>query len=935
MLLFSSVKGKYRGGDDPLWPLMHEVRVYMKLNVTIRKAAVAAVAAVSMLLPVGVASATDTAPGITVEQGAGYTATKISHPDAALGEDDGIVNVDASGSATTGDGDADRGQSYAWSSVGYGDWMYVGTCYSAMGSTLKLMANNMGTTYKVLKSALDVAFNGELYLDNGENRSLLLKINTKTGEVKIVVDPIQKSTGSSYSVNGYRAAIEFHDKLYFAAAATGSPYLLEVDPATDKTQIVYQTSGVAPGISVGIRGLAELNGQLIASMIGADGAYIVASSDPSSGADSFKTIATQQDLLDYPAYHYTDNIFGGAIWDMVGFNGRLYITVVTGRSGGKQSFALFRGEQGSDGKWTYTPLVGDPKDGARYEYGFGADRSGAANLVVYKDHLYIGGYNDPMVALPDALDFKFGSLYDDLSSPVNLWRMDADENFELVAGESGDEYFGEPVGTIDGETMRAGLGADGDESRHLNQYVWRMQAYDGRMYAGTFDISDLAYPLTQFANGDVLKRTPEQWRKQIEYIKAFLEVLKEQQDGSSAAAESSESESSESLEATRPDDAAADGVDAQTLDDDARAVVDADDSTSDTATEAATDEEKSAADGVAAAGKTSAVIADLSRMGELLDSMGNDLESKQTDVDVDGASAQSDGYTLDDRVQFRDWLNELYSLYNENKQYLPDSVTQELDKWLTQDNVDNFADFVGVCDYLHYATDSTRGCDLVVTSDGVNFRTITRNGFGDNNNHGLRVFAVTNSGLSVGTANPYHGTQIWTLDDGTGDVEDAELVDGDSYEYDKYDSQAKAANQQGLSVGIAFNGNTVESVRYDYASLTAGEDYVVNGDGSGITLTSAFLNGRETGSTGSVEVSFNRGARVSFTVAVKDGTPGAEPVTPSDKTTPAGQSSADSRKSATAAAATAKTGASVLGMVLAAVALVAAGAVTLALRRRG
>ncbi len=905
----------------------------MKLNVTIRRAAVAAVAAVSMLLPVGVASATDTAPGITVEQGAGYTATKISHPDSALGENDGIVNVDSSGSATTGDGDADRGQSYSWSSVGYGDWMYVGTCYSAMGSTLKLVANNLGTTYKVLKSALDVAFNGELYLDSGENRSLLLKINTKTGEVKIVVDPIQKSTGGDLNVNGYRAAIEFHDKLYFAAAAQGGPYLLEVDPATDETRIVYQAAAAAQGISTGIRGLAELNGQLIASMIGADGAYIVASSDPSSGADSFKTIATQQDLLDYPAYHYTDNIFGGAIWDMVGFNGKLYITVVTGRSGSKQSFALFRGEQGSDGKWTYTPLVGDPNDGARYEYGFGADRSGAANLVVYKDHLYIGGYNDPMVALPDALDFNFESLYKDLSSPVNLWRMDADENFELVAGESGNKYFGDPVGTIDGETMRAGLGADSDMSRHLNQYVWRMQAYDGRMYAGTFDVSDLAYPLTQFTNGDVLKRTSEQWKKQIEYIKAFLEVLKEQQDGSSAASESSESEASESLDATKPEDgdatvaddaAVSDDAAAQTLDD-AKPVVDADETT----------DEQSAADGVVADGKSSAVIASLSRMSELLGNMGNDLESKQTDVAVDEASAQSDDYTINDRVQFRDWLNELLSLYNENKQYLPDSVTQELDKWLTQDNVDNFADFVGVCNYLHYATDSTRGCDLVVTSDGVNFQTITRNGFGDNNNHGLRVFAVTNSGLSVGTANPYHGTQIWTLSDGTGDVEDAELVDGDAYEYDKYDSQAKTANQRGLNVGIAFNGNTVESVRYDYASLTAGEDYVVNEDGSGITLTSAFLNGRETGSTGSVEVSFNRGARVSFTVAVKDGTPGAEPVTPSDKTTPAGQSSTESKKSATAAASTAKTGASVLGMVLAAVVLVAAGAVTLVLRRRG
>ncbi len=84
-----------------------------------------------MLLPISVASAD--APGVSVKQGAGYTATKISHPSNGLGQDDGIVNVDKNGDSTVADGNADRGQSYAWSSLGYGDWMYVGTCYSAMG----------------------------------------------------------------------------------------------------------------------------------------------------------------------------------------------------------------------------------------------------------------------------------------------------------------------------------------------------------------------------------------------------------------------------------------------------------------------------------------------------------------------------------------------------------------------------------------------------------------------------------------------------------------------------------------------------------------------------------------------------------------------------------------------------------------------------------
>ena len=361
-----------------------------------------------------------------------------------------------------------------------------------MGSTLKYMANTMGTKYASIKAALDVAFNGELFLDNGENHSLLLKINVKTGEVKIIVNAI----GGEHAVNGYRAAVEFHDKLYFAAAAKGQPYLLEVDPNSgDATEIVYRsaamTTGLKKGYTAGIRGLTVVNNQLIASMITDNGATIVASSNPSAGQDSFATIATQTEgLYNYPACAVTDGVFGGCVWDMVGFKGNLYVTMVTGTAkNNKQSFALVRGTQDKEtGKWTFKPLVGDPADGAKYEWGFGASRSGAANMVVYKGHLYIGGYNDPMNALEKAMQMDFSDLYKDLESPVNLWRMDVDEdgneNFEMLAGEANNKYFGDSKGTIDGNTMLSGLGDSDEQSRHLNQYVWRMQSYNGKLYVG-------------------------------------------------------------------------------------------------------------------------------------------------------------------------------------------------------------------------------------------------------------------------------------------------------------------------------------------------------------------------------------------------------------------------------------------------------------------
>lgn len=313
-----------------------------------------------------------------------YQAQKFSHPDAGVGEIDGIIEYDS--------GENDRGQNYSWSAQGYGDYMYVGTCYAAIYATINIMAKQSGVDVEVFKAGLNALYNGTLYMGDLENnpsdarRSILVRVNVRTGEVKLVAEP--KNMG------GYRASITYNGKLYFVAA-DASPYLLEIDPENnDATQVVYTCARPSdPFISVGIRGLAVVNGMLIASMIGDNGTYIVASENPSAGQASFETIGTQEDLLDYPAYMYNDSIFGGAIWDMIGFQDKLYFTVVTGKAGNKQAFAMFCGEQDeATGEWSYRLIIGDEADGARYPFGLGADRSGAANLIVHDGYLYIGGY---------------------------------------------------------------------------------------------------------------------------------------------------------------------------------------------------------------------------------------------------------------------------------------------------------------------------------------------------------------------------------------------------------------------------------------------------------------------------------------------------------------------------------------------------------------
>ena len=715
-----------------------------------------------------------------------YTATKLSHPNDDVMQPDGIIEYE--------NGINDRGENYSWSAVGHGDYIYVGVLYGAISRTLQIMAAQNNIDYSLFKASIDALFNGTLFMGdeennpNNENRSMLLKLNTKTGEVTVVRPPSDAS---------YRAAIEYKGKLYFAASAS-QPYLLEVDPTDDSTKIVYTSQKPSnPFISVGIRGLTVVNDNLVASMIGDNGAYIVSSNNPSEGESSFKTIATQQDLLDYPAYYYNDSIFGGAIWDMVEFNNKLYVTVVTGKSGNKQAFAMFSGEENKEtGKWDFNLIVGDEKDGAAYPYGLGADRSGAGNLFVYDNHLYIGGYNDPMIALADVLNMNFEELYKDLSSPVCLWRMDTDENINMVAGDS-NELFPTVLGN-----QSAGFGSN------LNQYVWRMAEYDNKLYVGTFDIGSLAYPLMQFTNGDVLHMTPEEIKSQIHYIKVLLEVLKKNdEDATITESTDANTKSNYSEEAKYINSLSA---------------------------EDQNDVENS--------------------LTELYDGL-SELESV---LDLE-AYSETETCGLSDSL-----LNIYQNLVNEYlkiRDLLPEDLVEILDKTLNQDSVDNLFYFLETCKYL---SAGERGFDLLVSEDGINFETITTNGLGDPYNHGCRIFAVTNSGLTLGTANPFYGTQVWKVTDNQrGTILDSIIKNTDV----TYNKNPEASENKNVSFDVDFNGNTLKTIQLNYNTLKEGTDYTVSDNQ--IILSEALLNSLEVG-TYSLSFTFSAGSRANAVLHVID-----------------------------------------------------------------
>lgn len=660
-------------------------------------------------------AASDTTSGTTYQQKS-FTANKITHPENGLKAPDGIV--DYIGNSTVTDeitGVGDRAQNYAWSAIGYGDWVYIGTCPNAMTQTLNFMGTILGNKFdkEIMTATLNAMFNGAFFTaeeDGGDPKGILVKVNTKTGEVKLLMSKATTNTNVQF-----RNVVELNGKFYFCGSVNGLPTVYQVDPATDEYKKVYQSIDQADfykayqmGISVGIRGISTFENKLIISLVGLEGAYICESDNPED-PDSFKVIATMSDMFNYPAYRYQDSIYGGSIWDMAAYNGSLYVSICTGTPENKpdnntmQSFALIKGDRDDNGKWTWTSVIGDKeKDNAKYTYGIDPERtrSGAANLCVYNGYLYIGEYNDEEIALERVLfDKSCGFMNSNLEQSVNLYRMDENEEIQLVVGDA-DEMF--PDGGL------TGLGSGFD--RNENQYIWRMQVYNNKLYVGTFDTSSLLEPIGQLTNGDLLKMTDEEWQSQIEYIKVLAELIlnkyKTPQLPVAAPA---------TLSISR-------------------------------------DDARNMAKSVNNAGKISrATAANAENVIELAQEIENTADEKASE--------------------------EFIATYTELSKASKDmtiSIGEIIDKIFTEESIAKMTSFVKCAAYMSTAE---RGFDIFTLDSNLNVKTVTTNGFGDPYNHGCRTFAVTDDNLIVGTANPFYGTQIWTLSDNKYDLNEDSKVD--------------------------------------------------------------------------------------------------------------------------------------------------------------
>ena len=754
---------------------------------------------------------TELKPQYTYNSQNGMTFEKVSHADQGLSQADGVVDYGGSGTikeyiagqSETGNGD--RGQSYSYAATSYGDWVYIGTMYGGLGvqAILNRDMTSLGLTSEQATALIQTMYAGNMYLGEPDGKSaggMLFKFNVKTGKTKILMSKSTGIDGGKGVIPTFRSAFKMNGKLYFEgmvmdtnnkdltqqeiqtamAYQNGFPCIYEVDPANnDKLTKVYDSvdvdgfrSLVKGNVFTSTRAIGSFGNTLIAGDLKptADGkgkALLVASKTPSD-PNSYKVIADMASFDNLPAIHRQDVNGGGGIYQVQEFNGKLYVVVCTGstdtlneKTGTMRSFAIYAGENKGDttnkADWTWRPLVGDTAKGAKYYYGLDKSRvsAGACTLQVYGDHLYIGDYNDVSSALQGFVTkSNFVTQATNLEQSVNLYRMDKNENVEMLVGDKNDTF---PKG---GST---GLGSGYDN--HMNQYTWQTTVHEGKMYLSTMNTTTLLEPIAQFTNGDILNMNEKDWNNTVHYLRVFLRLLwgMGPTDPASAIATQSNDQNAKVTTQTMPstDDpealvdwariqAGKDASAAQPQTTDAKSVSSAKPISLTAA------QTKELVDGI----KDGSIVP-----GSLAASGSADEASQLFDInnELDNLGSQlSDKGSADFANNYGEVTDAFFSIAD----IIPDKfkgLYEMLVKLTSKANLKAYAKS------LPYLAKSKRGFNLFEITDrsaaneGVTVGTVTDNGFGDPFNHGLRIFCDTDDYMVVGTANPFYGTQLWRV----------------------------------------------------------------------------------------------------------------------------------------------------------------------------
>ena len=327
------------------------------------------------------------------------------------------------------------------------------------------------------------------------------------------------------------------------------------------------------------------------------------------------------------------------------------------------------------------------------------------------------------IAPPDFLCYNFFAqsnyelLYNDLDHSIYLYRMNENEEFEMVGGKDDNPMFPDgPIGNLG-----VGLG------NNSNQYVWRYGEHQDELMIGTYDTATLTYIFTQVTDGQIETVTIEELEARSNAaIHAILTILGQAEDSPWREI-----------------------LDEYVFNNQLHKLY--------TAISKALSAITKDQNPVPSYREALAKFDELRALVDELDDWYNGL-SKWDRFLIEKAIKALTGKDL------ATWIKEIKAL-----------LLEQIDK--LQEEFEKLGSIVYYFGVNYYAQQAERGFDLLISNDGVNFDAITRDGFGSKNNHGLRTIESTDVGVFFGTANPFQGTQLWLMHSGRDAVKSYVILD--------------------------------------------------------------------------------------------------------------------------------------------------------------
>ena len=689
---------------------------------------------------------------------------KISNPTRGEKEADGI---------TPG---GDRANGYAWAMAESNNYIYIGSNRNIIYSIISETAQDK----KLADLITNIVFRGDVSTEGNDGAAEIFRYDKLRKKIEFVYKSEPSPNGIPYEY-GYRSAVAFKpynestESVYIGSYGSQYTRILKFkknyNPASDKPEIVFVD---ATGSS-SIRAMTTHENKLYFGVLVTDkDLKVMESAAPSQ--NTWNTVADLRDFKNIPSVDSGSSGAGG-IFDLISYNGYLYAFIGSGSKPLEESgFLVFKGKyigmrasEANDYGWKWEMIVGP---GAKYEPGMEVPSYAIATPFKYRacdgrEYVYVGTLSNVIQSAQKALSFDYSYLYNNFMKPAQFYRFDKNDNWEMVVGTpSKDEPFEDRL-----SDYKAGFVHEKYKRNYSsNQYIWRMAEYNGKLFVGTFDSASLYDYLVPRKLTDIIDDLDETLKLILEYLILSSNATKPEV---------------ESLFALFNDNDYCDKSNC------------ANDSEISLSYACSHCYDKKPSVYLSEAMNNLDINYNLDILKPLKHFLCKDL-CCEIDKLIENTNYVKCRNCLNmnvllslnnisEKVSMRNVSSDdeyLELIYDKLNECYGDSTVEDIKETISKYNnnkkqlryliakIKDYLNSPEVLKQIYYMKELRRmidnskiGFDFYVSEDGVDFHKISRTGFRDKFNFGIRTFVSSDDGLYIGTANPFYGAQLWKLNE--------------------------------------------------------------------------------------------------------------------------------------------------------------------------